>query len=155
MRKPLRNKKGFSYVLTCVIILVAMMLVTIAMQYGYIYHTAREQQNDTQLTLDSYVTRFAVSRFDALKQGEAWDGYIDRDALVGGAYETLGFPRGGGGSLSVDGQYVMTRPTITPESSDAFGVRAVYELKIPFELFNREVAEITVPITVVSQFKQK
>ena len=101
------------------------------------------------------MTRFAVNRFDALKQGEAWDGYIDRDELVGGAYETLGFPRGGGGSLSVDGQYVMTRPTITPECTDAFGIRAVYELKIPFELFNREVAEITVPITVVSQFKQK
>ena len=155
MRNPLKNKQGFSYVLTCVIILVVMMLVTIAMQYAYIYHIAREQQNETQLALDGYVTRFAVSRFDALKQGEAWDGYIDRDALVGGAYETLGFPRGGGGSLSVDGQYVMTRPTITPECTDAFGVRAVYELKIPFELFNREVAEITVPITVVSQFKQK
>ena len=104
MRKPLRNKKGFSYVMTCVIILVVMMLVTIAMQYAYIYHIAREQQNETQLALDSYVTRFAVNRFDALKQGEAWDGYIDRDALVGGAYETLGFSRGGGGSLSVDGQ---------------------------------------------------
>ena len=155
MRKPLRNKKGFSYVLTCVIILVAMMLVTIAMQYGYIYHTAREQQNETQLALDGYVTRYAVSRFNALKQGEAWDGYIDRDELVCGAYETLGFSRGGGGSLSVDGHYVMTRPTITPESDDAFGVRAVYELKIPFELFNREITEITVPITVVSQFKQK
>ena len=155
MRKPLRNKKGFSYVMTCVIILVVMMLVTIAMQYAYIYHIAREQQNETQLALDGYVTRFAVSRFDALKQGEAWDGYIDRDELVGGAYETLGFPQVGGGSVSVDGQYVMTRPTITPESSDAFGVRAVYELKIPFELFNREITEITVPITVVSQFKQK
>ena len=85
MRKPLENKQGFSYVLTCVIILVAMMLVTIAMQYAYIYHTAQEQQNDTQLALDGYVTRFAVNRFNALKQGEAWDGYIDRDALVGGA----------------------------------------------------------------------
>ena len=155
MRNPLKNKQGFSYVLTCVIILVAMMLVTIAMQYGYIYHTAREQQNDTQLTLDGYVTRYAVSRFNALKQGEAWGGYIDRDALVGGAYETLGFSQAGGGSVSVNGQYVMTRPTITPESSDAFGIRAVYDLKIPFELFNREITEITVPITVVSQFKQK
>ena len=87
------NKKGFSYVLTCVCILVVMMLVAVAMQYAFIYHVAREQQNETQLKLDSYVTRYAVSKYDALKQGEPWDDYIDRDDLVDGAYTLLGFPR--------------------------------------------------------------
>ena len=62
MRKPLRNKKGFSYVLTCVCILVVMMFVAVAIQYAFIYHVAWEQQNETQLKLDSYVTRYAVSK---------------------------------------------------------------------------------------------
>ena len=47
------NKKGFSYILTCVCIFVVMMLVSVAMQYALIYHVARTQQNETQLKLDS------------------------------------------------------------------------------------------------------
>ena len=35
------------------------------------------------------------------------------------------------------------------------GFGAVYEIRIPFELFDREIAEITVPVTVVSQYKLK
>ena len=159
MRKPLKNKNGFSYVLTCVCILVVMMLVAVAMQYAFIYHVAREQQNETQLKLDSYVTRYAVSKYDALKQGEPWDDYIDRDDLVDGAYTLLGFPRiitlEYREPVAVDGKYVMSRPTIYAMAGDAFGVLVEYEIKIPFELFNRKITDITVPITIVSQFKQK
>ncbi len=159
MRKPLRNKKGFSYVLTCVCILVVMMFVAVAIQYAFIYHVAREQQNETQLKLDSYVTRYAVSKYDALKQGEPWDDYIDRDDLVDGAYTLLGFPRiitpEYQAPLAVDGKYVMSRPIIVATAGDTFGVFVEYEIKIPFKLFNMEIAEITVPITIVSQFKQK
>lgn len=62
MRNPLHNKKGFSYVLVCVYILIVMMLVAVTMQYAFIYHVAREQQNETQLKLDSYVTCYAVDK---------------------------------------------------------------------------------------------
>jgi hypothetical protein len=136
-----------------------MMLVAVALQYAFVYHVAREQQNETQLKLDSYVTRYAVSKYDALKQGEPWDDYIDRNDLVDGAYTLLGFsgiialeyreP------MAVDGKYVMSIPTIYALTGDAFGILVEYEITIPFELFNMEIAEITVPITVVSQFKQK
>jgi len=146
MRKPLRNKNGFSYVLTCVCILVVMMLVAAAMQYAFIYHVAREQQNETQLKLDSYVTRYAVSKYDALKQGEPWDDYIDRDDLVDGAYTLLEHN---------DSGYIISRSTIIAKTGDAFGVLVEYELVIPFELFNRKIEDITVPVTIVSQFKQK
>ena len=159
MKKPLRNKKGFSYVLTCVIILVVMMLVTAAMQYAYVYHIAREQQNETQLKLDSFVTRYAITYYDALKQGESWDDYIDRGDLVDGAYTLLGFPRfitlEYREPVAVDGKYVMSRPTIVATAGDAFGLLVEYELSIPFEMFNRKIAEITVPITIVSQYKLK
>lgn len=57
--------------------------------------------------------------------------------------------------VAVDGKYVMSRPTIYAMAGDAFGVLVEYEIKIPFELFNRKITDITVPITIVSQFKQK
>lgn len=152
------NKKGFSYILTCVCILVVMMLVSAAMQYAFIYHVARTQQNETQLKLDSYVTRYAVSKYDALKQGERWEDYIDRDDLVDGAYTLLGFHRvinPGYQDTAVYEKYAMSRPSIHALDGGAFGVLVEYEITIPFELFNTAVAEITVPITIVSQFKQK
>ena len=159
MRKPLKNKRGFSYVLTCVIVLVVMMLVTAAMQYAFVYHVAREQQNKTQLKLDGYVTRYAVSKYNALKQGEPWDDYIDRDDLVDGAYTLLGFPRimtlAYREPMAVDGKYIMSPPTIVATTGDAFGVLVEYELSIPFEMFNRKIADITVSITIVSQYKLK
>lgn len=159
MRKPLKNKRGFSYVLTCVIILVVMMLVTVAMQYAFVYHVAREQQNDMQLKLDGYVTRYAVSKYDALKQGKPWDDYIARDDLVDGAYTSLGFPRiitlAYREPVDVDGKYVMSQPTIVATTGDAFGVLVEYELSIPFVMFNQEIADITVSITIVSQYKLK
>ena len=152
------NKKGFSYILTCVCILVVMMLVSAAMQYAFIYHVARTQQNETQLKLDSYVTRYAVSKYDALKQGERWEDYIDCDDLVDGAYTLLGFHRvitPGYQDTAVYEKYAMSRPSIHALDGGAFGVLVEYEITIPFELFNTAVAEITVPITIVSQFKQK
>ena len=159
MKNPLRNKKGFSYVLTCVCILVVMMLVAAAMQYAFIYHIAREQQNETQLKLDSYVTRCAVSKYDALKQGEPWEDYIDRDDLVVGAYTLLGFPcinaLGYCEPVWVGGKYVISVPTIVASTGDSFGVCVKYKISIPFELFNRKITDIVVPITIVSQFKQK
>ena len=68
----LKNKKGFSYILVCVIIIFVVMVVFVAMQYAYVYHIAEEQKNETQLKLDGFVTRTAVEQYDALKQGEAW-----------------------------------------------------------------------------------
>jgi hypothetical protein len=100
-----------------------------------------------------------VSKYDALKQGEPWDEYIDREELVDGAYTLLGFPRiitlEYREPVSVDGKYVMSRPTIVATAENAFGVLVEYEIKIPFELFDRKITDITVPITIVSQFKQK
>ena len=68
--KILANKQGFSYVLTCAVILCIALLIFAVMQYGYIYHVVHEQQNYVQLQLDGYVTRQSIAYYDALKQGE-------------------------------------------------------------------------------------
>jgi hypothetical protein len=155
VRNPLKNNKGFSYVLTCVCILVVMMLVAVALQYAFVYHVAREQQNETQLKLDSYVTRYAVSKYDALKQGEPWDDYIDRNDLVDGAYTLLGFSQSGGGECFEMEGCIVYKPTIEATAGESFGVSVDYTIVIPLELFNRNIVEITVPIRLISQFRLK
>lgn len=155
----LTNKNGFSYVLTCVIILITVMIVFVSLQYAFVYHIAMEQRNETQLKLDGYITRCAVENFDALKQGEAWGGHIDRNAIVDGAYTLLGFPRiitlEYREPIEVPGKYVMSRPRISALAGDSFGVYVQYEITIPFEAFGRKIADITVPIEMVSRYTER
>ena len=154
----LRNKKGFSYILVCVIIIFVVMVVFVAMQYAYVYHIAEEQKNETQLKLDGFVTRTAVEQYDALKQGEAWVDYVDRNDLVDGAYYLLGFPTiitlEYREPVAVEGKYYMSRPTIYTLAGDAFGVYVQYKIEIPYELFGREFS-VVVPIEMVSRYVVK
>ena len=148
----LRNKKGFSYILVCVIIIFVVMVVFVAMQYAYVYHIAEEQKNETQLKLDGFVTRTAVEQY------EAWVDYVDRNDLVDGAYYLLGFPTiitlEYREPVAVEGKYYMSRPTIYALAGDAFGVYVQYEIEIPYELFGREFS-VVVPIEMVSRYVVK
>lgn len=155
MKKTLSNKTGFSYILTCVIILITVMIVFISLQYAFVYHIAAEQKRETQLKLDGYITQCAVKNFDALKQGAAWDEFIDSMEMVDGAYDLLGFPDLRSEAIVAEGKYEMSRPDIYVLSGDCFGVRVRYEITVPFEAFGRKVADIVVPIEIQSRYTEK
>lgn len=152
-------KDGFSYILTCVLILAFVMGVFVSMQYAYVFHIAREQRNETQLKLDSFITKQAISNYDAFKQGEPYQQYIDNQALVDGAYSVLGFPR----MITLEYKvtqnekavYTMSRPEINRLAGNSVGVYVKYTLTIPFEVFGRTVANITVPVEIVSRLTEK
>lgn len=155
----LSNKGGFSYILTCIIIIFAMLLIFAGLQYRYIYHVASEQQKYVQLQLDSYVTSQSINYFDALKQGEPYENYIDKTQLVDGAYNLLGFPR----IITLEYRevisgkevYTMSRPEIYALTGGSVGLYVKYTLTIPFEMFGRKIADIRVPVEAVSRFTEK
>jgi hypothetical protein len=159
MLKALNNKKGFSYILCCVLILVTVMFVFIAMEYTFIYHIVNEQKEDVQLKLNGYITRSAIENFDALKQGGAWEAHIDSDRIVSKAYTELGFSASAQyvniAPPGTEDEYLMTRPVIYALSCDSFGIVVEYEVSIPFVMFGREIAEISVPTKIVSKYTEK
>lgn len=159
MRKTLSNKQGFSYVLTCVVIICIALFIAAVMQYGYIYHVAQEQQEYVQLQLDGYVTSQSIAYYDALKQGEPYENYIDKAQLVSGAYTLLGFPQiiTLEYRVPVDSKviYTMSRPEIYALTGGSVGLYVKYDLTIPFELFGRKLADIRVPVEMVSKLTQK
>ena len=148
MKKHLLNKNGFSYVFTCIFVLVTVMVIATLLHYAYIYRTVRVHKNNFQIQLDSYVTQSAVDNYNALKQGEVYDKYINRNELVDGAYDLLE-------SQNENDMYVLVCPEISAISDDSFGICVEYELILPFEVFGNKIADLTVPIKLVSQFKQK
>lgn len=135
------------------------MIIFTILQYRYIYHVANEQKEYVQTTLDSYVTKKAVSYYDALKQGENYEKYIDRTELVNGAYSLLGFPRvitlEYRETLNEKTVYTMSRPEIYSLTNGAIGLYVKYTLTVPFELFGRKVADIQIPVEMVSRLNEK
>jgi len=157
--KVLKDKSGFSYILTCVMILFVVMLIFALLQYQYIYHTASEQRDSVQLEIDSYITKKAMTCYDALKQGESYEKYIDNTGIVEGAYDLLGFSSNNTQEFKeisgTDIVYTMSRPEVYSLINGSFGVRVKYMLTIPFELFGHKVADIQVPVELVSKFTEK
>lgn len=156
VRKALSNKNGFSYIPVCIFTLIVVMVIAILMQYAFIYHVAREQRDEVQLLLDSYVTKEAIEYYDAFKQGKPYREYIDENELVDGAYSKIGFLRESTTEYSPsDNRYVMYRPSITPLSGNSVGVNVSYMLSIPFELWGRKIADITIPVEIVSKLTER
>lgn len=159
MKKILKSKSGVGYLWVCVIILFAVLLIFALMQYMYIYHVVRQQKNFVQVELDGYVTRYAMSSYDALKQGESYEDHLDRQGLVDGAYSLLGFTR----IVTLEycemiGQrvvYTMSRPEIYSLTGGSFGVYIKYTLTVPFEMFGRKIADIQIPVEMVSKYTEK
>ena len=149
----LKDKSGVSYVLVCVIVLIASMLIFIGMQYATVLSAVNTHKSDTRLKIESCVMRSAIDNYDALKQGSAYADYIDTDILVEDAYEALGF--------SWDTEYVedngkkMTRPEIEAIQNGGYGVKVSYELSVPFEFLDRTVTYITVPVELSAEYRER
>ena len=149
----LKNKRGVSYVLVCVIVLFASMLIFVGMQYSSTIIAVEEQKNDTQLKLESCIMKSAIDNYDALKQGTAYTDYVDRDRLISDTYEALGF--------SWDMEYIqsekykMTRPEIETIDENGYGIKVMYELTVPFEFLDHTITEITVPVELYAEYKER
>ena len=139
----LRNKNGFSYILTCVLVLAVVMMIAVSVQYSLVF---------------SLVTKYAVEQYDALKQGEAYASHIDRTQLVRRAYGMLGFADAGITEKTVskgDASYIVSRPEITAADSGSIGVTVRYTMTVPFRAFGRVVAEIPIPVEINAMLNEK
>ena len=152
--KALRNKNGMAYVLTCVIVFTAMMMVSVLFQYRHVYSVIDTQRDAAQTQLDSVVMKSAVENYDALKQGCNYQTFIDYAKLEQDAYAALGFSETDTEALEED-IYTVNRPQITTITEGGFGLSVTYDLVIPFEVLGQTYGEITVPITLTSKFTEK
>jgi len=158
MRKILASKAGFSYILTCVLVLFVVMIIAVSIQYSLVFHLADADRAEKQLTMDSLVTKYSVEKYNSLKQGDAWENSIDRTNLVNRAYSELGFGSSGTSSVvTTKGEvsYSMSRPSISATTGDSVGVTVRYTLSVPFRMFGKNVATIQIPVEIVSSLIEK
>lgn len=157
--KILKNKDGFSYVLVCIIVLFSVMLIFAGLQYRYVFHMIDSQKDEVKLKLNSLVTKSAVEYYDALKQGNSYNSYIDSTKFKESAYLDLGFGNSGVTEKTVltDANVVctMSRPTIEYISDEGFGLYVSYTLTVPFGLFGKNITGIQVPVEIYAMFNEK
>ena len=146
MKNILTNKKGAGYILTCIMVIIGVVVLLVLLQYMSVYHTAKVRKDEIKLTLDGYVTRYAIESYDALKQGEQYSAYLDVDGLKEGAQAEI--------AEYID-QYNLSDIRITPLYTGCFGIQVEYVITIPFEMFGRKISDIHITVTTVSQYAEK
>ena len=152
--KILKNKKGMAYILTCVIVLIGMMMISVLLQYVSVRSTIISQKDAVQVKLDSVVVKSAMENYDALRQGSLYQDHLDYLKLEQDAYAALGFFDPDIETVR-ENLYTMNRPQIIRITEDGFGLTVKYELEVPFVVMGIHYGEITVPITLISKFTEK
>ena len=143
----LKNKRGVSYVLVCVIVLFASMLIYAGLEYNSVLSVVESQKQEVSFELDKVT---AESARENIENGAT----ISTEDIEQRAFSTLGFYDT---SIQIkDGiGYSMSRPSFSVITGTDITITAEYELTVPFRLIDAEVIEITVPVRVTAKYYER
>lgn len=150
MLSVLKNRQGISYVIVCVIVLIVIMIILISSQYIFIFNTVDRQKNDIQLLMDSYLTKYSVQEYDALKQGATYGSHLDREKLLQGSREHFN-----NYVDNMEENYIVGMPTISLITNKCIGINVSYSVRIPLQFMGKTITHITVPISITSKLNEK
>ena len=143
----LKDKSGVSYVLVCVIVLFASMLIYAGLEYNSVLSVVESQKQEVSFELDKVT---AESARENIENGAT----ISTEDIEQRAFSTLGFYDT---SIQIkDGiGYSMSRPSFSVITGTDITITAEYELTVPFRLIDAEVIEITVPVRVTAKYYER
>ena len=151
----LKNKSRYSYIYLCVIILVVSMLLSVLILYLGLTAQVQIQKRDMQSKLDGYVAEYATEVFDAIKQGQSYEKYIDYEQFKSGSYTALGFPSTVSEYAYENGNCVVSRPVVSVLKGNGFGLTAKYTATFPIKWNGKTYTSLSIPVTVTSYYKLK
>ena len=155
MKQLMDNKSGLSYIYLCVLILFLSMLTSVLFLYMELTARVEVQKRDVQRKVDGYIAEYAVESFDALKQGNSYEKYMDYTDLVSRAYVALGFEDESDTEYAYPNGISMSRPVITALEGDGFGLKVEYTSYFPIQWNGSEFTSLAIPVTVTGYYKAK
>lgn len=155
MNKHLLNKNGLSYIYLCVLILFLSMLTSVLFLYMELTAQVEVQKRDVQRRIDGYIAQYAIDSFDALKQGERYEKYMDYDDLVSQVYCALGFEDESDTEYAYANGITISRPVITALQGEGFGLKVEYTAYFPIQWNGTEFTSLAIPVTVTGYYKAK
>ena len=145
--RVLKDKSGVSYILMCVIVLFASMLIYAGLEYNSVLSVVESQKQEVSFELDKVIAEVARENIE--------DGTpIDENELTDRAYTALGFSDTSKQIKDGNG-YFMSRPSFSVATGTDISVEAKYELNMPFRLLDAEVINISVPVRVTAKYYER
>ena len=143
----LKDKSGVSYILMCVIVLFASMLIYAGLEYNSVLSVVESQKQEVSFELDKVIAEVARENIE--------DGTpIDENELTDRAYIALGFSDTSKQIKDGNG-YFMSRPSFSVITGTDRCIVAEYKLNVPFRLLDAEVINIAVPVRVTAKYYER
>lgn len=156
MMKILKSKKGEgTYIYLCVLILVISMLLSVLILYMGLCAQVQIQKRDMKHKLDGYISDYATVAFNAVKQGEAYEVYVDYENLANGCLPSLGFTQSDSVYRYDNGNCTLIGPEVKVLRGEGFGITLHYTAVFPIVWNGKTYGDLSIPVTVSSYYKIK
>lgn len=156
MMKILKSKKGEgTYIYLCVLILVISMLLSVLILYMGLLSQVQIQKRDMKHKLDGYISDYATIAFNAVKQGEAYEIYVDYENLANGCLPSLGFTQSDSVYRYDNGNCTLIGPEVKVLRGEGFGITLHYTAVFPIVWNGKTYGDLSIPVTVSSYYKIK
>ena len=154
--KILKSKKGEgTYIYLCVLILVISMLLSVLILYMGLFAQVQIQKRDMKHKLDGYISDYATIAFNAVKQGEAYEIYVDYENLANGCLPSLGFTQSDSVYRYDNGNCTLIGPEVKVLRGEGFGITLHYTAVFPIVWNGKTYGDLSIPVTVSSYYKIK
>ena len=154
--KILKSKKGEgTYIYLCVLILVISMLLSVLILYMGLLSQVQIQKRDMKHKLDGYISDYATIAFNAVKQGEAYEIYVDYENLANGCLPALGFTQSDSVYRYDNGNCTLVEPEVKILRGEGFGITLHYTAVFPIVWNGKTYGDLSIPVTVSSYYKIK
>ena len=154
--KILKSKKGEgTYIYLCVLILVISMLLSVLILYMGLLSQVQIQKRDMKHKLDGYISDYATIAFNAVKQGEAYEIYVDYENLANGCLPSLGFTQSDSVYRYDNGNCTLVEPEVKILRGEGFGITLHYTAVFPIVWNGKTYGDLSIPVTVSSYYKIK
>lgn len=156
MMRILKSKKGEgTYIYLCVLILVISMLLSVLILYMGLCAQVQIQKRDMKHKLDGYISDYATVAFNAVKQGEAYEVYVDYESLANGCLPSLGFTQSDSVYRYDNGNCTLVEPEVKVLRGEGFGITLHYTAVFPIVWNGKTYGDLSIPVTVSSYYKIK
>ena len=156
MMKILKSKKGEgTYIYLCVLILVISMLLSVLVLYMGLCAQVQIQKRDMKHKLDGYISDYATIAFNAVKQGEAYEIYVDYENLANGCLPSLGFTQSDSVYRYDNGNCTLIGPEVKVLRGEGFGITLHYTAVFPIVWNGKTYGDLSILVTVSSYYKIK
>lgn len=154
--KILKSKKGEgTYIYLCVLILVISMLLSVLILYMGLCAQVQIQKRDMKHKLDGYISDYATVAFNAVKQGDAYEIYVDYENLANGCLPSLGFTQSDSVYRYDNGNCTLIGPEVKVLRGEGFGITLHYTVVFPIVWNGKTYGDLSIPVTVSSYYKIK